>query len=161
MGKINLKSDLIYVNTQFDNLIKKQINYYTLDETKIKLDMKANITYVDLSCQNINNKFQLYETIVGNDIKLFDVNKEIDNLNRKFLNYDIIDVATIKLDLKANITYVDSTCQTINNRFQLYETIVGADIKLSTKADKTDSYPKSEINVAIGMLQAGIDRENS
>ena len=49
MGQINFKSDLIYVNTQFDNLIKNKINYYTLDETKIKLDMRANITYVDLS----------------------------------------------------------------------------------------------------------------
>ena len=68
MGKINLKSDLIDVNTQFDNLIKKFLNYYTIDETKIKLDMKANITYVDLSCQNINNKFQYYQK---NDIILF------------------------------------------------------------------------------------------
>ena len=29
--------------------------------------------------------------------------------------------------------------------------------QISNKVDKSDSYPKSEINVAIGMLQAGID----
>ena len=33
-----------------------------------------------------------------------------------------------------------------------------SEISLNLKADKTDTYPKAEVNVAIGILQAGIDR---
>ena len=78
----------------------------------------------------------------------------------RFSNYDTIDASTIKLNLKSNITYVDAACQAINNKILLYETIAGADIKLSTKADKTDTYPKAEVNNAIAILQAGIDRRS-
>ena len=31
--------------------------------------------------------------------------------------------------------------------------------QINLKADKSDSYPKAEMNVAIGILQAGIDRK--
>ena len=33
-----------------------------------------------------------------------------------------------------------------------------SDISLNLKADKLDTYPKAEVNVAIGISQAGIDR---
>ena len=54
----------------------------------------------------------------------------------KFLNYDMIDVSNTKLNLKTNITDVDTSCQVINNRFQYYETILGTCTKLLTKSDK-------------------------
>ena len=100
MQASNLKSDLTYVNTQLDNIIHFLFNYDTTDVSTINLNLTSNITYVDSLCQVINNKFQLYETIVGTDITLSDVNTQLDNINRTFLNYDILDVSTIKFNLK-------------------------------------------------------------
>ena len=40
MAEINLKSDLTYVNTQLDNIIKKFLNYDTIDVSNIKLNLK-------------------------------------------------------------------------------------------------------------------------
>ena len=61
--------------------------------------------------------------------------------------------------MKSNITYVDTSCQVINNRFQYYETILGSYIKLLTKADKLTTYFKTDVNVFLSILQAGIDRK--
>ena len=69
------------------------------------------------------------------------------------MNYNIIDVSNIKLNLKSDITYVDSSCKLMNNNFQFYETILGADNKLLTKATK------AELDVSLSILQAGIDRK--
>ena len=54
---INLKSDLTYVNTQFDDILRTFLNYDTIDNTTIKFNLKSNITYVDTSCQAILNRF--------------------------------------------------------------------------------------------------------
>ena len=64
MTKLNFKSDLTYVNTQLDDIIKKFLKYDTIEVSNIKLNLKSNIIYVDSTCQAINNKFQLYGTIV-------------------------------------------------------------------------------------------------
>ena len=86
------------------------------------------------------------------------VNTEFATTLRKYFNYDSIDASTIKFNLNSNITYVDTSCQAILSRFQYYETLLGADIKLFDKAYKIDTYPKAEVNVALSILQAGIDR---
>ena len=87
-----------------------------------------------------------------------DVNTQLDNIIKKFLNYDVIDVSTMKLNLKSNITYVDTSCHTIINRFQYYETMLGSDITLSTKADKLTTYLKTDVDVCVSISQAGMDR---
>ena len=75
-----------------------------------------------------------------------------------FLNYDTIDASTIKFNSKSNVTYVDTSCQAIISIFQYYEITLGTDIKLFDKSDKHDTYPKAEVNVALSILLAGIDR---
>ena len=40
------------------------------------------------------------------------------------------------------------------NAYSKYE----IDIGLNIKSDKLDTYPKADVNVALSMLQAGIDR---
>ena len=87
-----------------------------------------------------------------------DVNTQLDNIINKFLNYDVIDVSTMKLNLKSNITYVDTSCHTILNRFQYYETMLGSDVRLSTKADKLITYLKTDVDVCVSILQAVMDR---
>ena len=86
------------------------------------------------------------------------MNTQFDDILRTFLNYDTIDNTTIKFNLKSNITYVDTSCQAIISIFQYYEITLGTDIKLFDKSDKNDTYPKAEVNVALSILQAGIDR---
>ena len=41
MNAINLKSDLIYVDTEFDTIITKMLNYDTKDKSKIKFLTKS------------------------------------------------------------------------------------------------------------------------
>ena len=60
--------------------------------------------------------------------------------------------------MKIKYYIVDSSCLTLQRHFQYYDTILGVDTKLLDKADKTDTYPKAEVNVAIIILQAGIHR---
>ena len=57
MAKISLKSDITYVNTQFDTILRKFLNYDTTDASTIKLNLESSITYVDTSCQAIINRF--------------------------------------------------------------------------------------------------------
>ena len=91
MAAINLKSDLTYVNTQLDNMIKNFLNSDTIETSYIILNLNSTITHVDTSCQSILNIFQYYETILGTDIKLYDVDTKLDNIIQKFLNYHTID----------------------------------------------------------------------
>ena len=86
------------------------------------------------------------------------VNTQFDTILTNSLNYDTIDASTIKFKLKSNITYVDTSCQAIINIFQYYETILGTDLKLFDKADKVNTCLKTAVNVALSILQAGIDR---
>ena len=86
------------------------------------------------------------------------MNTQLDNIIKKWLSYDNIDASTIKLNLKTNIAYVDTSCQAIINRFQYYETILGSDIKLFTKSYTVNTYTKTDVKVALSILQAGIDR---
>ena len=72
MRAINLKSDLTYVNTQFDTILTQFLNYDIIDASTSKFNFKSTITHVDTSCQAIISSFQYYETIFGTDIKLFD-----------------------------------------------------------------------------------------
>ena len=44
IAAICLKSDLTYVNTQFDTILRKFLNYDTIDNTTVKLNLKSNIT---------------------------------------------------------------------------------------------------------------------
>ena len=64
MKAIDLKSDLTCVNQQLDNILKN-MNYATIEVSTNKLILQSNIIDVDSTCQAINNKFQLYETVVG------------------------------------------------------------------------------------------------
>ena len=77
---LHLNSDLTYVDTQLDNIIKQFLTYDTIETSTIKLNLKSTITYVDTACQVINNKFQCYGTILGTDMKLADVNTQLDNM---------------------------------------------------------------------------------
>ena len=58
LSAINLKSDLAYVNTELDSIVKQILNYDTIDTTTINLNLQSTITYVDTSCQATVNRFQ-------------------------------------------------------------------------------------------------------
>ena len=137
------------MNTQLANLIKTIWNYDTIGTSDIKWNLKSNRSYVDTSCQAINNTFQYYETILGSYIKSSDVNTQLDNILIKFLNHDTKDASTIKLTLTSHTTYVDTSCQAISNTFRYYETILGSDIKLSGKSDKLTTYVTTDVDFFI------------
>ena len=137
-----------------------------------KLDAINNI--VGLPVETLNSLQKLAEAI-NSDSNFFNnimaaidlksdltyVNTQLDTILRKFLNYDTIDALTIKLDNKSSISYVDSSCKTVNDKFLFFETVVGNNIKLDDKADKTDTYPKAEINTAILTINASLDNKCS
>ena len=83
------------------------------------------------------------------------MNTQLDNILNKFLNYDNIDASTIKLNLKSNITVVDTSCQAIINIFQ-YETIIGTDMQLLTKSNTEYTYTHTDINVALYIVQKSL-----
>ena len=64
MAAITLKSDLTFVNTQRDTIIKQFLSYDTIDASTIKLKLNSTITYVDTSCQAIINISQYYDTMI-------------------------------------------------------------------------------------------------
>ena len=140
MAAINLKSDLTYVNTQLDNMIKNFLNYDTIETSYIILNLNSTITHVDTSCQSILNIFQYYETILGTDIKLYDVDTKLDNIIQKFLNYHTIDASSIKFKSTSNISYVDTSCQALNHKLQYYEKYSVHNVL--TKSDKLTTYLK-------------------
>ena len=59
MAAITLKSDLTYVNEQLDNILKKFLNYDTVDAPTIKFNLNSNITCVETSCRAIINGFNI------------------------------------------------------------------------------------------------------
>ena len=98
------------------------------------------------------------------DIKL--LNKADKNSTYTEVEVDTMLLATVALiDNKASTTYVhnyvDSSNSTVNDKFLSYETVAGNNVKLNDKADKSDTYPKAEINTAILTINASLDNKCS
>ena len=76
------------------------------------MNLKSDLTYVNILC---------------------------DSILRRFLKYDTIDEENIKVNLKSYISYVDTSCNSIIRRFLNYDTILAAYIKLLIKSNKIDT----------------------
>ena len=120
----------------------------------------ATLDSLQKLAEAINSDANLFNNIMAAiNLKsdLTDVNTQSDIILKNILNYDTIYVSTIKVKLKSDITYVDTSCESIIKRFQYSDSILAADVKLLNKAYKVDTYVTSEVNVALSILQAGID----
>ena len=70
------------------------------------------------------------------------------------LNYHLIMLIT-QLYTSKKVDILQSINNSVAvNAYSKYE----IDIGLNIKSDKLDTYPKADVNVALSMLQAGIDR---
>ena len=70
MAAINFKSDLTYVSTLCDTIIRRFYNYDTTYTATMKFSFKSDISYVDTSCNSMISKCSSYDTILDADIKL-------------------------------------------------------------------------------------------
>ena len=112
MAAMGLKSDLTYVNTQLDAILKKSFTYANIDSSNIKLNLKSNITYVDTACQAILNRFEYYEATLGIVMKLFDKSYKL----AAYTNTDInvaLSTCQAGIDRRVCINSVD-----MNNKFK-------------------------------------------
>ena len=75
------------------------------------------------------------------------VNILCDSILKKFLTHDTLDTSNIKLNLKSDISYVDTSYNSTIRDFFNYDTIIAADSELLTKSDKATTYLNYDVDV--------------
>ena len=101
--------------------------------------------------------------IIANTISIIEGNRIInikdlvgDNNNNNG-NFDTTELL-LKLDKKANITFVNSNVKYLSDKFDSYETIITSNDKISLKANVSDVYDKNKVNNLIAniVLPSGV-----
>ena len=137
-------------------LVLNQINLLLIQKTDVNVALailQAGIDRrVQLNTVDVDGKFKINAT--SNDILKIQKIDGTTLYDSCELSFNLVDNTSILKTNNVNILQAINNNAVAVNGYSETE----SDISLNLKADKTDNYPKADVNVALTNLQAGIDR---